>query len=162
MSRRGPLSWILPGLLMLCPVGDAEAGATITILNLDGPGEGFNDPTPWTPVGGNPATTVGEARLIAMQFAAERWSCVLSSEVEIRVGASFDPLFCTSTEAALGSAGPNTYWREHPGSPLPDTWFVDALADAQFGSDINPGEPDIYASFHSRIGDLGCLDGFSW
>ncbi len=38
--------------------------ATITIVNLDGAGEGFNDATPATPVGGNPGITVGEQRLL--------------------------------------------------------------------------------------------------
>ena len=34
--------------------GARDAGAKITIVNNDGPGEGFNDPTPVAPVGGNP------------------------------------------------------------------------------------------------------------
>src|SRR2546422_4244468 len=35
-------------------VAAVTRAATITIVNLDGPGEGFNDPTPVAPVGGNP------------------------------------------------------------------------------------------------------------
>ena len=37
--------------------------AQFVIVNADFPGEGFNDPTPAAPVGGNPGTTLGEQRL---------------------------------------------------------------------------------------------------
>ena len=33
-----------------------HAAAIINIVNMDGPGEGFNDPTPTVPVGGNSGT----------------------------------------------------------------------------------------------------------
>ena len=82
--------------------------ATITIINLDGPGEGFNDPSPRSAVGGNPGTTLGAQRLNVFRHAADIWGGILSSPVEIRVEAVFDPLFCTVTSAVLGSAGPNT------------------------------------------------------
>ena len=36
----------------------SAGGARITILNTNGPGVGFNDPTPATPVGGNTGTTL--------------------------------------------------------------------------------------------------------
>src|SRR5690242_19174650 len=41
----------------------ARAAATIVIVNLNAPGEGFNDPTPAAPVGGNTGTTLGQQRL---------------------------------------------------------------------------------------------------
>ena len=46
------------------PIG----AATITIV----PGAGFDDPTVVDPVGGNPGTTLGEQRLIVVEFAAEQ------------------------------------------------------------------------------------------
>ena len=45
--------------------------AIVTIVNMDGAGEGFNDPTPLAPVGGNTGTTRGAQRLIAFQYAAD-------------------------------------------------------------------------------------------
>src|SRR5262249_21133867 len=36
---------------------------TISIINLDGPGHGSNDPPPLAPGGGQPGSTVGEQRL---------------------------------------------------------------------------------------------------
>ena len=43
----------------------SHAAATITIVNANEPGVGFNDPTPALPVGGNNGTTLGQQRLIA-------------------------------------------------------------------------------------------------
>ena len=43
----------------------AWAQTTVLVNNLDAVGEGFNDPAPFTPVGGNSATTLGQARLNA-------------------------------------------------------------------------------------------------
>ena len=57
----------------------------ITVVNLDGPDEGFNDPTMAAPVGGNPGTTIGQQRLIAFQHAANIWASLITSPVEIRV-----------------------------------------------------------------------------
>src|SRR5262245_44549568 len=61
------------------------AAATIVIVNNDGAGEGFNDPTPVSPVGGNPGTTRGAQRLFIFQHAASIWGAILPSTVTIRV-----------------------------------------------------------------------------
>ncbi|NJO17499.1 MAG: hypothetical protein HC877_17670 [Thioploca sp.] len=61
----------------------ALAVVQIVVANNDGAGEGFNDPTPFTPAGGNPALTVGRARLIAFQYAAHIWGSHLNSRVTI-------------------------------------------------------------------------------
>ena len=45
----------------------AVEAAVIRVINNDNPGEGFNDPTPVAPVGGNTGTTLGQQRLIAFQ-----------------------------------------------------------------------------------------------
>src|SRR5262245_19160713 len=79
----------------------AHAAATIVVVNNDGPGEGFNDPTPAAPVGGNTGTTLGAQRLIAFQHAANLWGATLDSPVTIIVRAAFDPL----GPGSLGSAG---------------------------------------------------------
>ena len=54
--------------------------AQFVIVNLNPPGVGFNDPTPVTPVGGNPGTTLGEQRLIAFDHAAKIWSARLGQQ----------------------------------------------------------------------------------
>ncbi len=70
----------------------AFASATIVILNADGPGEGFNDPTPAAPVGGNTGTTLGQQRLIAFQHAADIWGAELDTNQTIVIQAAFNPL----------------------------------------------------------------------
>ena len=91
---------------IVCAVpATALANANIIILNNDAAGEGFNDQTPATPVGGNPGTTVGAQRLASFQYAASRWGQILDSSVTITIRAQFDPLTCDATGAVLGSAG---------------------------------------------------------
>jgi hypothetical protein len=59
-------AWLLTLL-----TGGVSHATTITIVNQDGVNEGFNDPTPAAPVGGNPGTTVGAQRLFVFQHAAD-------------------------------------------------------------------------------------------
>ena len=72
--------WLLPALVLVCAAATVQA-ATITIVNGDGPGEGFNDPTPVAPVGGNTGTTLGEQRQIVFEAAATIWGAALPSDV---------------------------------------------------------------------------------
>jgi hypothetical protein len=79
-------------------------------------GEGFNDPMPIAPVGGNPGLTVGAQRLNAFQYAAARWGEILDSGPEILIRANFDALTCDATSAVLGSAGAADGDLEFPGA----------------------------------------------
>ena len=126
--------------------------ATVTIINNNAPGQGFNDPTPAAPVGGNVGTTLGAQRLIAFQYAANIWGGLLASAVPIRVIAQFDPLTCSATSAILGSAGPGSAFRDFVGAPVAATYYPVALANALRGSDLDVGFDDIEATFNSAIG----------
>src|SRR5688500_1828488 len=102
----------------------SASAATIEIVNGDLPGEGFNDPSPATPVGGNPGTTIGAQRLFVFQHAASIWGGILPSAITIRVGASFNPLTpCDTASGVLGSAGPVTVSRDFAGAPVPGHWY---------------------------------------
>ncbi len=163
LLKRASLA-LAAGALLLA---GAASAATITIVNADGAGEGFNDPTPVAPVGGNTGTTLGQQRLIAFQFAADVWGALLPSNVEIRITASFDPLTCTTTTATLGSAGPRTYSADFANAPLAATWYPAALANKLAGTDLNPGATnttadDIRAQFNVSIGGATCLPGSGW
>jgi hypothetical protein len=146
----------------------ALAGTRFEIVVADGPGEGFNDPTPAEPVGGNPGTTVGEQRLKAFEYAAAIWASHLQSTVPIQIRASFNPLACTASGAVLGSAGPATLLSDFPGDGYfpgaaePDTWYVSALANQRAGADLSPGTPDLVAQFNSNLGRSNCLAGSGW
>lgn len=140
-------------IVVLTCSSSAFASATIVIVNLDGPGEGFNDPTPAAPVGGNPGTTLGQQRLIAFQHAADIWGANLDSNTTIRIQAAFNPL----APGVLGSAGATFVFRDFggvglfPGAEFPATWYGSALADKRAGTELNPGFNDINAQFSSNF-----------
>lgn len=139
------------------------AAATITIVNADGAGEGFNDPTPVAPVGGNTGTTLGQQRLNVFLQAASIWGGILPSTVTIRVRASFDPLSCGATSAVLGAASTIGIARDFPNVPVAGTWYHIALANKLAGVDLDPANNDIQAFFNSSInGSSSCLGGRTW
>lgn len=146
---------------MLAGAGAVQAAATITIVNQNAPGEGFNDPTPATPVGGNTGRSLGEQRLIAFQHAANIWGAKLDSSVPIRIGAAFVPLACTATGAVLGAAGAYEIWTDFPNAPRANTWYPAALAGKLAGADLTaPTDPHLIARFNSRLGLFpDCLPG---
>lgn len=146
----------------------AGAAAQITIFNADGPGEGFNDPTPVAPVGGNMGTTLGEQRLNAFAYAASLWGAKLDSAAPISVQANFDPLPCTAGSAVLGAAGPNFVFFFDSGTGVfLNTWYHASLANALTGEDlVTPADDpesqgsEIGATFNSDLGrNANCLPG---
>ena len=141
---------LLVGLVAVA--SSAVHAATFSVINGDSAGEGFNDPTPVSPVGGNSGTTLGAQRLNAFQYAANIWGALLSSPVTIQVGATFSSLQCTATSAVLGSAGAVSVYRDFTGAPEPGTWYPSALANALHGSDLGQGTNDIQATFNGAIG----------
>ncbi|MGH9891503.1 MAG: hypothetical protein ACREA0_05865 [bacterium] len=145
----------LIGLGVFLSIAQPSYAATITILNLDGAGEGFNDPgapDAASTAGGNTGATLGAQRLLAFQFAANLWGAAINSTVEIKVGAQFNALFCNATSATLGSAGPNTVHRDFVGAPVAATFYVQALANARAGADLDEITNDIEAEFNSTLG----------
>jgi hypothetical protein len=143
---------------LLLFVASLAQAATFNIVNKDTAGEGLNDPTPFTPVGGNNATTLGQARLNVLVEAGRIWGAQLASPVPITVEASFNPLACTSSTATLGSAGARYFYsRSFPGG----TFLVpSALQDSLTGG-TNGGNADIFAQFNSdvRTGNTACISG---
>jgi hypothetical protein len=157
------LRGLLPLALLVAAVGPVHAAANIIILNNDGAGEGFNDPAPAVPVGGNPGLTVGEQRLNAFQHAANIWGGILTSPVTIVVRAQFNPQTCTATSAVLGSAGPVTIHRDFTNAEFMGTWYHAALANKMAESDLSAANPDINATFNSNLnGNPACLGGRGW
>ena len=137
----------------------SQAAANFTIINVNLPDVGFNDPTPVAPVGGNPGTTLGEQRINAFLHAVNIWGATLDSTVEIRMEASFVPLTCTATSAVLGSAGALTVHGNFANAPIADTWYSSALASKLAGVDVAPTTNDLRARFNVNLGQAGCLPG---
>jgi len=154
---------VITGLLMLHTLFATSADATqISIVNLDGANEGFNENTVAAPVGGNIGTTLGQQRLIVFQYAARIWESIIDSDVEIKVEAEFDPLTCSSGSAVLGSAGATTVYRDFANAPYSGTWYSIALANSLAGSDLS-ASADISATFNSEIdNNNNCLNNTNW
>lgn len=157
-ARRFALSALALTAALLSAAGSTHAAATITIVNNDGAGEGFNDPTPAGPVGNNPGTTLGQLRLNAFNFVAGRWGQWITSTVPTAIRAQFDPQTCGAGGAVLGSAGTININRDDPSFPFPATWYHAALANKLAGVDLVPANPEINATFNSAL-DTGCLPG---
>jgi MYXO-CTERM domain-containing protein len=138
-------------LLSLLLAGAAHAGAEVRIVDGNGSGEGLNDPTPATPVGNNPGTTVGAQRRIAFQYAASLWAATLGNQVPIRVRAEFAALDCSGGTTVLGSSGPTALYD--------DSRVPAALANEQAGRDLDPTKEEIEARFSSAVGTPGCATG---
>ncbi len=119
-------------------------------MNIDAPGSGLNDTSPAVPIGGNSGTTLGEQRLIVMQYAADILAQVIDSSVSIEVDGSFVDKDCP----ILGSAGPTTFYAA---GALPtavrENWHPIALYNAYRGSDVDTNLSDISMSFQS---DAAC------
>ena len=155
-------------LATLAFAGSAFAGATITVVNLNAAGVGFNDATAAAPVGGNTGATVGAQRLKAFEFAANKWGATLDSTVAVRIAATFETLTCTATSAVLGSAGAIQVISDFPGADFPATWYNIALANKLSFQDLIPpvtnsiAGDDIRARFNANLGQPTCLAGTSW
>src|SRR5262245_20265672 len=121
LLRAGMTTLAFLGMTMA--TSPVHAAATIIVVNGDGAGEGFNDPTAAAPVGGNTGTTVGQQRLIAFQRAADIWAGLINSAMPIRVFGQWNPLSCTASGGTLGSAGPTQAFRDFTGAPRAGTWY---------------------------------------
>ncbi len=148
--------------LLLAVSSAPVLGTTITIINNDGLGEGFNDATAAAPVTGNPGVTLGQQRLNVFQAAADTWEAIVDSSVEILVLAQVDSLDCDPTSGLLGGATTMAVFRDG-GLPRAATWYPGALADSLQGSDQDPGFADIFAQFNGDLDtDPSCLVGLTW
>ncbi len=81
----------------------------------------------------------------AFQRAVDIWASLVSSPVPIVIDARWQPL----DPGILGGARPTNRWRNFTGAPQPGTWYVNALANALAGSDLDPARSDITAMFAS-------------
>jgi hypothetical protein len=138
--------------------------ATFTFRFNDGPGEGFNDATPFIPVGGNTAATLGQARRNVLIEAGRVWGDLLISDVPVVVDVQFNPQDCSAGGTTLASAGARTFFRDFADGFAPDTFFASALADSLAGEDLmaqtdGRNDPDVQATFNSSVdSDPACLN----
>ena len=157
MSSKAPRAL----LVALCITVSAHAfgAATITIVNGDPAGVGFNDATVVAPVGGN---TGHDARATAAQRLPGRREqvgrnphCRPDDPRPRDVGSSY---------VHVDRRGPRQRRRDRSvrdftGAPLAGHWYGKALTAKLFGADPDPATADIRARFNVNLGNVGCLDG---
>ncbi len=118
----------------------------------------WNDPTVFTPVAGNTATTLGQARRNAMLEAARLISSELYSAVPITINACWEARGGDVNGATLAGARARAVVPNAPGAPQPDLLYVQSVATRLSGTTIaglrgGPVEsaPDIFITFNTDI-----------
>ncbi|MCX6037914.1 MAG: hypothetical protein NTW99_08480, partial [Chloroflexi bacterium] len=113
----------------------ADPGAARAAFSITYKAAGTTDP--W----GAACQTFPVEAKTAFNAAAAIWTSTLQSSVPITISA------CWSNELAsgtLGRSGVGSSSRNFTGAPKTDTWYAAALANALYGSDLNPSEYDDY------------------
>ncbi|MGC6423738.1 MAG: PA domain-containing protein [Lentimonas sp.] len=137
-----PKYWIIASVLSL----RVAAAASFEFINEDNAGEGLNDPTPTSPVGGNEGVTLGEQRLRVLEQAGLIWGRYLQSSVPIRVAVNFEDL----ETGILAGAAPIGVEENFSNAPLQGVWYPIALANSLAGTDLQPQTADISVTANSN------------
>ncbi|MDJ0655144.1 MAG: hypothetical protein QNJ40_13365 [Xanthomonadales bacterium] len=118
----------------------------------------WDDPTPFTPVGGNPATTVGEARRNAVMQAATNLSSELFSPVPIRINACWEDQGGDSSGQTLAGAFFSLVSRGVPGVEDPELIYATPAAARQAGTEfcrifnsVECDSPELFIVFNSAV-----------
>jgi hypothetical protein len=159
MKPRRPHRAALPAAVLACWLVGRDARATTFVIhNIDAAGVGLNDPTPFTPVGGNTATTLGAARQRAVQSVVSIWETQLQSAVLIQVDVQFTTTLFDCTVLAGSSQGSSHL--NFPNAPHPNTLYPQALANSLAGSDLAPTISDLYLIINANLD--GVCSGQRW
>ncbi len=85
-----------------------------------------------------------EEVIIAFNHAVDIWSVLITSNVTIRIDATWEDF----ESGALAQAGPNNLHENFANAPFPDTFYPSALANALVDTDLSE-QSDISCSFNS-------------
>jgi hypothetical protein len=158
MKLRGLL---LLSLLAVAASLSAGTGRMIIISN-DLQGVGLNDPTPATPIAGNNGTTLGQQRRNVLELAAQRWTTLLDTNVDIRVRTSFVSMDCDDTGVVLAAANSVTWSANFANAPRQNVWYPAALANRFAGTDLTPNDADIFVQFNLEMDKPACRGDRGW
>ena len=139
---------VLGAALGICIAGGGLQAASFEVVYADASGQGFYDPT------------LGQVRRDAFNRALDTWAYYLADESTIRVQAQFASMGGSPSAAILAYAGPTWLYANFSGATASDVWYPAALADAMFGADLRPSDPDLMVVFNSDIDGevLGSID----
>ena len=87
----------------------------------------------------------------AFRYAADIWETLISSPVTIVIEACWADM----PSGILGGGGSETYYRDFTGAPVPSTWYPVSLANAIYGADLDPTDPDINIVYNKDYQDTG-------
>lgn len=149
-------------VLLLLPFSSLQAAAKIVVIDGDGINEGFNDGTAFTATGNNSALSLGQARLNALQYAADLVAQVINSNVEIKVYAKMLALGGSATSATLGSASTTSVARDFTNAPVSNTWYPVVLAEKLAGANLNSNGNEINITFNGDIDGATVLGSTRW
>jgi hypothetical protein len=71
---------------------------------------------------------------IALDYSSSIWSSIINSRVPIKIRACWTSL----DSNILGQSGGYTIYRDFPGAPNLNTWYVSSLANSLYGDVLNP------------------------
>lgn len=152
-------------------INQAQAVVTVTVNNIDGAGEGFNDPNApnaASTAAGNAGVNLGAQRLASFQAAANAWGTQLNGNVTVNVNAQMnDTGDCAGGLFGVGSAGPQNFLQNFAAgggnpAPLANTLYPVAVANKIANTDLDVPNPDINATFNSQLDTAANCAGARW
>jgi hypothetical protein len=171
-----------PTIATLTATTYAQPQVASIAVDFNNPGTGANDvcdiapwtdPTPATPVGGNPGTTIGAQRRNALTYAVQQITQGLQPPVPVTIRACWDSIGGDSMSATIAHASPATFLLDEPdfgGYVLPQryTWYAITEAVRQGGASQcgliggacgGANNEEIEATFNSDIGSPDVIGG---
>src|SRR5581483_4572361 len=119
-------------------------------------------PLPPNPLAATAPTTLGQQRMIALQYAADIWRRLIDSSVEIVIEVKMGSLTCDASSAVLAQTGPKNVVANFANAPRSDVWYPIALANKFAGTDLDPANADISAVFNKDLGNGTCFGTTGW
>lgn len=145
---------VTPGQMQ--DVGWSLGTSNFVVRNLDPDGVGFTDPRTFAGAPGNPATTLGEARINLFNTVLAAWANTLDSDVDVDVEVTWQPLPCQEGGGAVLAGAGALQVVQSPDFPHPGVWYHSALADALAAEEVSGEASDIFVIINSDL-DEGCL-----
>jgi len=112
---------------------------TFQITYIDGPNEGFNDPT------------LGTDRRNALAFAVNIWAERIQGPASISIEAEMSPKGGTPTGCNLASAGPGAFYSSFTNQPIANTYYPEPLVEILSGSDPDTNVFDFSIDYNSDV-----------
>ena len=129
----------IPAPAWMKDLPEEAAASTISITYIPNGGTDLWD---------EPCYTFPQAAKDVFEAAARIWENTLKSSVPITIRACWADLGSSST---LGYSGGGNQYRDFSGAPRASTWYVESLANALHGSDLDPSKWDMHITYNQNF-----------